>query len=108
MLYLIYILLLIIVALVGFTILQLKLFGIKVKDFWNFIEANQVLDRLYDYSKKYDKLTSQEQILFLKQAEIIFEAFDKMPNELWEEEYNKYMTILEKYKEIKMARWVSN
>lgn len=108
MLYLIYILLLIIVALVGFTILQLKLFGIKVKDFWNFIEANQVLDRLYDYSKKYDKLTSQEQILFLKQAEIIFEAFDKMPNELWEEEYNKYVTILEKYKEIKMARWVSN
>ena len=108
MLYLIYILLIIIVALVGYAIVQVKLYGIKVKDFWNFIEANQILDRLYEYSKKYDKLSPQEQILYLKQAEVIFEAFDKMPNELWEEEYDKYMTILEKYKEIKMMRWASN
>jgi hypothetical protein len=79
-----------------------------VKDFWSFIEANQILDRLYEYSKKYDNLTRQEQIMYLKEAEIIFEAFDKMPNELWEEEYDKYMTILEKYKEIKMMRWASN
>lgn len=108
MLYIIYILLLIIVALVGYAIVQLKVLGIKVKDFWDFVEANQILDRLYEYSKKYDELNSQQQIIYLKQAEVIFEAFDKMPNELWEEEYEKYMTILEKYKSIKMKRWASD
>lgn len=108
LLYVVYILLLIIVALVGYAIVQLKLFGIKVKDFWNFIEANQILDRLYEYSKRYENLNPQEQILYLRQAEAIFDAFDKMPSELWEEEYEKYMTILDKYKEIKMKRWVAN
>ena len=108
MLYVIYILVLVIFALVGYAILQIRLFGITVKDFWNFIEANQTLDRLYEYSKRYDKLSSQQQILYLKEAETIFEAFDKMPNELWEEEYDKYRTILEKYKEIKMARWAES
>ena len=108
MLYIIYVLLLIIVALVGYAIVQLRLFGIKVKDFWDFVEANQILDRLYEYSKRYDELSPQQQTIYLKQAEVIFEAFDKMPNELWEEEYEKYMTILEKYKSIKMKRWASN
>lgn len=107
MLYIIYILLLIIFALVGYAILQIKLFGITIKDFWSFIEANQTLDRLYEYSKKYENLTQQEQILYLKEAETIFEAFDKMPHELWEEEYEKYITILEKYKDIKMSRWAT-
>ena len=46
MLYLIYVLILIIFALIGYAIMQLRLLGIKVKDFWNFIEANQNLDRL--------------------------------------------------------------
>lgn len=104
----IYILVLIIFALVVYAILQIKLFGIKVKDFWSFIEANQMLDRLYEFSKKYDKLTQQEQILYLKEAEAIFEAFDKVPHELWEDEYDKYITILEKYKDIKLLRWASN
>ncbi len=106
-LYIIYILILVIFALVGYAIVQIRLFGITVKDFWGFVEANQTLDRLYQYSKKYDKLTPQQQILYLKEAEAIFEAFDKMPHELWDEEYEKYMTILEKYKEIKMMRWAS-
>ncbi len=108
MLYLIYVLILIIFALIGYAIMQLRLLGIKVKDFWNFIEANQILDRLYEYSKKYNNLTQPEQILYLKQAEAIFEAFDKMPHEIWDEEYDKYLTILERYKEIKMMRWNSN
>ena len=47
MLYLIYILALIVFALVGYAILQIRLFGITVKDFWKFIEANQTLDKLY-------------------------------------------------------------
>ena len=105
MLYLIYILGLIVFALVGYAILQIRLFGITVKDFWKFIEANQTLDKLYEYSKRYDMLTPQQQILYLREAEAIFNAFDKMPNELWEDEYDKYRTILDKYKEIKMKRW---
>lgn len=106
-LYIIYILIVIIFALVGYAIVQIKLFGITVKDFWGFVEANQTLDKLYEYSKKYENLSPQQQILFLKESEAIFEAFDKMPHELWEEEYDKYMTILEKYKEIKLERWSS-
>ena len=108
MLYVIYILVLVIFALIGYAILQIRLFGITVKDFWAFIEANQTLDRLYEYSRKYNNLSQQQQIIYLKEAEAIFEAFDKMPNELWEEEYEKYSTILEKYKEIKMNRWVES
>ena len=105
MLYIIYILVLTIFALIAYAVMQIRLFGITVRDFWNFIEANQTLDRLYQYSQRYDTLSKQQQILYLKEAETIFEAFDKMPNELWEEEYDKYATILEKYKEIKMTRW---
>lgn len=108
MLYVIYILILIIFALVGYAIIQIKLFGITVKDFWNFIQADQTLDRLYEYSKRYNYLTPQQQILYLKEAETIFEAFDKMPRELWEEENDKYEFILERYKEIKLNRWSEN
>ena len=58
--------------------------------------------------KKYDRLTSQDQLIFLKEAERVFDAFDKVPNMLWEEEYNKYMEVLDKYKDIKMVRWVND
>ena len=67
-----------------------------------------MLDRLYVFAKKYEKLSSQEQIIYLSEAEKIFEAFDKVPEELWEEEYEKYAEVLRKYKDIKMLRWVSN
>lgn len=108
MLKIIYVLILIIFGLVGYAVLQIKLFGMDVKDFWSFIEANQTLDRLYAFAKKYDKLTQQEQIIYLKEAEKVFKAFDKVPTELWEEEYEKYNTILQKYNDIKVLRWVSN
>lgn len=108
MLYVIYILVLIVFALAAYAIMQIRLYGITVRDFWNFIEANQTLDRLYQYSMRFEKLSAQQQILYLKEAETIFEAFDKMPNELWEEEYDKYSVILEKYKEIKMSRWAES
>ena len=105
---LIYILLVIIVGLVLFAVAQIKLAGIKVKDFWSFIEANQTLDKLYKFAKRYEKLTTQEQIIFLTEAEKVFDAFDKVPNMLWEEEYQKYMDVLDKYKNIKVARWSQN
>ena len=108
MLQLIYFLFLIIFALVGYAILQIKLFGINVRDFWSFVEANQTLDRLYAFAKKYDKLSQQEQIIYLKDAEKVFEAFEKVPTELWEEEYDKYNTILQKYNDIKVVRWAAN
>lgn len=84
---------------------QIKMAGMEVKDFWSFIKANETLDKLYAFSVKYDKLSPQQQILFLAEAEKIFDAFDKVPDALWEEEYAKYMEILNKYKDIKMLRW---
>ncbi len=86
-------------------IYQIKSAGMNVKDFWTFIKANDTLDKLYAFSIKYEKLSPQQQILFLKEAESIFNAFDKVPNVLWEDEYNKYMEILTKYKDIKLIRW---
>ena len=105
---LIYVLVFIIFALVLFAIAQIKFAGMKVKDFWGFIEANQVLDRLYKFAKKYERLTPQEQLIFLSEADKVFTAFDKVPNALWEEEYQKYMDVLDKYKDIKMVRWQEN
>ena len=104
----IYILIVIIVGLVLFAVGQIKLAGIKVKDFWSFIEANQTLDKLYRFAKKYEKLTPQEQLIFLSEADKVFDAFDKVPNILWEEEYQKYMDVLDKYKSIKVIRWNQN
>ena len=84
---------------------QIKMAGMNVRDFWSFIKANETLDKLYAFSIKYDNLSSQQQVLFLSEAEKIFDAFDKVPDALWEEEYTKYMEILNKYKDIKMIRW---
>ena len=77
---------------------QIKSAGMNVKDFWSFIKANDTLDKLYAFSEKYEKLSPQQQIIFLSEAEKVFNAFDKVPNALWEEEYNKY-------KDIKVLRW---
>lgn len=104
----IYILLFLIFGLVVFAIMQLKMAGIKVKDFYGFIEANQKLDKLYLFSKKCEKLSPQQQIIFLMEAETIFDAFDKVPDALWEEDYDKYMKVLDTYKDIKVLRWESN
>ena len=103
----IYILVFIIFALVAYAIMQIKLLGIKVKDFWDFIEANQMLDKLYKFAKQYQKMSPQEQVIYLSEAEKIFTAFDKVPEELCDEEYEKYKQVLKKYNDIKMFRWAS-
>ena len=95
---LIYVLIFIIFALIAYAILQIRLFGMKVKDFWTFIEANQMLDKLYKFAKQYENMSPQEQVIYLSEAEKIFNAFDKVPDELWEEEYDKYKEVLTKYK----------
>lgn len=104
----IYILVFIIFGLIIYSIMQLKLAGMNVKDFWTFIEANQMLDKLYAFSKKYEKMSVQEQIIFLMEAEKVFTAFDKVPKIIWEEEYEKYNDVLNTYKDIKVLRWASN
>ena len=60
---LIYILIFIIFALIAYAVFQIKMFGMNVKDFWSFIEANQTLDKLYAFSKHYEKLSVQEQLI---------------------------------------------
>ena len=104
----IFMLLLIIAMLIGLAVAQIKMAGMKVKDFWTFIKANETLNKLYEFSKKYEKLTTNEQLVFLKEAERVFDAFDKVPNVLWEEDYQKYMEVLSTYKDIKLVRWESN
>ena len=105
LLVLVYILMIIATGLIAFAVAQIRLAGMKVKDFWSFIEANQMLDKLYIFTNKYQKLSVQEQIIFLTEAEKVFNAFDKVPDLLWEEEYQKYMDVLNTYKDIKMVRW---
>lgn len=101
----IYFLLIIITALVGYTIVQIKLYGMTVKDFWTFIKAIQDLDVLYKFSKKYEKMSPHEQIIFLSEAERMFSAFEKVPTQIWEDEYDKYSQILDVYKNIRIQRW---
>ena len=91
--------------LTALAVYQIKMAGMEVRDFWTFIKANDTLNKLYAFSIKYDKLSPQQQVLFLKEADTIFEAFRKVPDALWEEEYQKYMEILNKYKDIKIKRW---
>ena len=108
LLVIIYILILIIFALAAYAVMQIKLAGINVKDFCSFIEANQILDKLYVFAKKYKTLTPQQQVVYLMEAEKVFTAFDKIPDIIWEDEFKKYDEVLKKYKEIKIERWVSN
>ena len=104
----IYILVFIIFALVAFGVMQIRLAGMNVKDFWSFIEANQTLDKLYNFAKRYEKLTTQEQIIFLSEAEKVFNSFEKVPSMLWEDDYQKYAEVLNTYKNIRLDRWSTN
>ena len=63
------------------------------------------IGELDNFAKQYEKMSPQEQIIYLSEAEKIFKAFDKVPDGLWEEEYDKYKEVLSKYKDIRMMRW---
>ncbi len=98
-------LILMIIGLIAFAVMQIRAAGMKIKDFVDFIQANQILDNLYDVSKKYEKLNRNQQVVFLMEAEKVFRAFDKVPNMLWEDEYQKYSKILDIYRNIRIAKW---
>ena len=101
----IYLLLFVIFALVAMAVMQIRMAGIKIKDFWGFIQANQMLDKLYKFSKRCRVMSPQEQIIFLLEAEKVFDAYDKIPSIVWEEEYRKYSDVLEAYKNVRLTRW---
>lgn len=101
----IFILAIIVVILIVMAIAQIRMAGIKVKDFFSFIDANQKLDSLVRFAQKYDKMSPQEQIIYLTEAEKMFDSFDKIPSTVWEDERDKYSKVLDTYKNIRVMRW---
>ena len=99
------ILIFIIVTLIAFAVMQINVAGIEVKDFWSFIKANEELDKLYLFSKKYNKMSPQEKIIFLQETEKVSNAFEKIPSMIWEDEYSKYRDVMDTYRDIKVDRW---
>ncbi len=105
--FIIIILILIIVAatLLFMAYTQIKMSGMKVNDFWSFIKAHDTLHKLYKFSSMYERLPPNEQLVFIKEAEEVFSAFDKVPDQLWEDEYSKYVKVLAQYQDIKVREW---
>lgn len=95
----------IIVVLILSAISFLNALGIETKDFVSFIKANQKIDDVYKMSKKYNSLTLEERIHFLDESKYIFDSYAKIPDRLWESEYNKYMEILDTYQKAKVDNW---
>ena len=88
------ILIMIIVALIAFAVMQIKMAGMEVKDFWTFIKANDDLDKLYVFSKHYSRMSPQEKIIFLHEAEKVSDAFEKIPSMIWEDENKNNRDII--------------
>ncbi len=101
----IFILLMFIVILFVIAVAQMQMAGINIKDFVSFIKANDSLDKLSAFARRYDKMSPQEQVIYIAEAEKMFDAFDKIPESVWEDEYDKYKEVLDKYKDIKVMRW---
>lgn len=101
----IYFLVIIIAGLILYSVMQLKVAGINIKDFWSFIGAIKNLDKLYKFSKRYEIMNTMQQVIFLSEAEEMFKAFDKVPSIIWEDEYSKYAQVLDTYKSIRLLRW---
>ncbi len=101
----VFILSIFIIILIAMSIVQLRMAGIKIKDFVSFIDANQKLDSLSKFAKRYDTMSAQEQIIYLMEAEKLFDSFDKIPQTVWEDEKDKYSKVLDTYKDIRVMRW---
>ena len=102
------VLLTIIIAIVSYMVYNIRMAGMEVNDFWDFIKSTEKLKKLYAFSKIYENLDIQEQIIFIKEAEQVFSAFEKVPTKLWEDEYQKYMKVLNRYQKEKLKYWKVN
>lgn len=102
------VLLTIIIAIVSYMVYNIRMAGMEVNDFWDFIKSTEKLKKLYAFSKVYENLDIQEQIIFIKEAEQVFSAFEKVPTKLWEDEYQKYMKVLNRYQKEKLKYWKVN
>ena len=105
--YILYLLLFVVAGILGIICMKIKMAGMNVSDFFRFILAVNDLDSLYEFSKNNKDMSRKQQAAFLKQAEKVFSAFEKIPSIIWEDEYEKYNEILERYKDIKVYRWVN-
>lgn len=101
-------LLIVILIIIKVIELRLKKVGMNIDSFKDFIEAALKLDKIYEFSKKYDNLNESEQKIFLEEAKQVFDAFENTPNDLWAEEYDTYMEVLDKYNEIRKEKWLNN
>ena len=101
----IFILLILIVVLIVVAVAQLRAAGIKVTDFYSFVKANESLDQLYIFAQKYNKMTPQEQLIYLIEAERMLAAFDKVPEVMWADEQGKYNEVVSTYQKIRLDRW---
>ena len=97
------ILVIVIISLIAFAVMQLKM--AEIKDFYSFVKANENLDKLYVFSKKYNRMSPQEKVIFLSEAEKVSDAFSKIPSMVWEDEYSKYRDVMDIYRDIKIDRW---
>lgn len=103
--YIIYLILFVAIALFGIICIKIKSAGMNVKDFFEFISAINDLDNLYVFSNNNKKMTRREQTIFLKEAEKVFAIFEKIPSIIWEDEYEKYDKVLQTYRDIRVSRW---
>ena len=101
-------LLIVILIIIKVIELRLKKVGMDIDSFKDFIEAALKLDKIYEFSKKYDNLNESEKKIFLEEAKQVFDAFENTPNDLWAEEYDIYMEVLDKYNEIRKEKWLNN
>ena len=101
----IFILIILIVLLIFVAIAQLRAAGIKVTDFYSFVKANESLDQLYIFAERYNKMTPQEQLIYLMEAEKMLAAFDKVPEVMWYDEQGKYDKVVTTYQKIRIDRW---
>lgn len=108
LIYLLFLFIFVVAGVAGIICIKIKLAGMNVMDFIKFITAIGDLDTLYKYTKNTESMTTLEQAAFIDMAEKIFKAFDKVPSIIWEEEYDKYNEVLEKYKDIRILRWANN
>ena len=69
-----------------FAYVQIKVAGMKVKDFYSFIEANQMLDKLYRFAMQYQNMSPQEQVIYLAEAEkIAIACIERLSENPWED-----------------------